>query len=112
MIPVGSVSPSPVATDGAVAASRAPVTPRPATPAPTTTPTPAVTAAPSPTLVPTGPSAKPTSSPAHPGTYKVKGGDTLSGIAAKFGTTVKILADLNGMKDPSKLHVGQIIKLP
>ena len=47
-----------------------------------------------------------------PTTYKVKRGDTLSGIAAKFATTVKVLVELNGIKDPSKLHMGQVIKLP
>lgn len=110
VIPIGSASVSPVTTDSAAAATRAPATPRPATQAPAATPPP--TAAPSPTLVPTGPTAKPTASVAHPTSYKVKGGDTLSGIAAKFGTTVKVLVDLNKIKDPSKLHVGQVIKLP
>ena len=42
----------------------------------------------------------------------MKRGDTLSGIAAKYGTTVKKLADLNDITDPSKLHVGQVLKLP
>ncbi len=46
------------------------------------------------------------------GTYTVKKGDTLSGIAAAHGTTVKAMADLNGLKDPNKLAVGQKLKVP
>ena len=42
----------------------------------------------------------------------VKSGDTLSGIAAKFHTTVSALASLNHISDPSKLHVGQVLKIP
>lgn len=45
-------------------------------------------------------------------TYKVKKGDTLSGIAKKFGTTVKVLQELNNIQDPRYIQVGQIIKLP
>lgn len=108
IIPVGSATPRPSATEVAVTASRSPAP----TAVPSAAPTAAPTAKPSPTLVPTGPTAKPSPSAAHPVSYKVKGGDTLSGIAARFGTTVKVLADLNGIKDPSKLHVGQVIKLP
>jgi LysM repeat protein len=45
-------------------------------------------------------------------TYKVKRGDTLSGIAAEFGTTVRKLAKLNDIEDPSRLKVGQVLQLP
>ena len=45
------------------------------------------------------------------GTYTVKSGDTLSGIAAKYGTTYQSLASLNGISDPNKIYVGQVIKL-
>jgi LysM repeat protein len=45
-------------------------------------------------------------------TYKVRSGDTLSAIAARFGTTVRALVDLNGITDPSRLRVGQVLKLP
>jgi hypothetical protein len=45
-------------------------------------------------------------------TYTVKAGDTLSEIAAAHGTTVKILADLNGIKDVNKLTAGKTLKLP
>ena len=45
-------------------------------------------------------------------TYKVKAGDTLIGIAAKFGTTPKAIAKLNGITNTANLHVGQILKIP
>ncbi|MEV8124121.1 LysM peptidoglycan-binding domain-containing protein [Streptomyces sp. NPDC085944] len=46
------------------------------------------------------------------GTYTVKKGDTLSGIASKHGTTTKALVSLNGINNPDKIAVGQKIKLP
>jgi LysM repeat protein len=45
-------------------------------------------------------------------TYKVKSGDTLVGIAAKFGTTPKAISKLNGITNPSALKVGQILQIP
>jgi LysM repeat protein len=42
----------------------------------------------------------------------VKPGDTLSGIAAQFGTTVKELAKLNGITNPSLIRVGQVLQIP
>ena len=51
-----------------------------------------------------------TSSP--PVTYTVKSGDTLSGIALKFGTTVKAIADLNHIPDPNFISVGQVLQIP
>ncbi|QFG05433.1 endolysin [Bacillus phage 031MP002] len=44
-------------------------------------------------------------------TYTVKSGDSLSGIAAKYGTTVSKLQSLNGIKDPNFIKVGQKIKI-
>jgi len=44
--------------------------------------------------------------------YKVASGDTLAGIAKKFGTTVEQLVDLNSdITDPNKIAVGQEILL-
>lgn len=52
------------------------------------------------------------SSTSTSGTYTIKRGDTLSGIAAAYGTTVKALADLNGISDPNKIVAGRTLKLP
>jgi LysM repeat protein len=78
-------------------------------PPPTETP-PAPSPSPALTLPPTG-SPAPTPRPTYR-TYTVKPGDTLSGIATKFHTTVSALASLNHIADPSKLHVGQVLKIP
>ena len=45
-------------------------------------------------------------------TYTVKSGDTLSGIAQKYGTTYQEIAKLNGIKNPSYIKVGQKLKIP
>ncbi len=42
----------------------------------------------------------------------MKAGDTLIGIAAKFGTTPKAIATLNGLDDLSSLKIGQVLKIP
>lgn len=44
--------------------------------------------------------------------YTVKKGDTLSGIAKKYGTTYQKLAEYNGIDNPNIIHVGQKIKIP
>ena len=45
-------------------------------------------------------------------TYRIKAGDTLIGIAAKFNTTPKAIAKLNGLSNPSALKVGQVLQIP
>ena len=46
-------------------------------------------------------------------THKIKSGDTLSGIAKKYGTTVREIYKANGGQDKLKtLRIGQIVKLP
>lgn len=44
--------------------------------------------------------------------YTVTSGDTLSGIASKFGTTYQTLAAYNGIQDPNKIYPGQVIRIP
>ena len=45
-------------------------------------------------------------------TYVVKKGDTLSGIASRYGTTYQALAQYNGISNPNLIYVGQVIKIP
>jgi LysM repeat protein len=90
----GASSPSPQASVMAVVPSPTPV------PSPKPTPSAA-------------PSATPDRSPTPDlRTYKVKRGDTLIGIAARFGTTVKALVDLNDIKDRSRIAIGAVLKVP
>lgn len=44
-------------------------------------------------------------------TYVVKSGDTLSGIATKYGTTYQTLASLNSISNPNYITVGQVLKV-
>ena len=42
----------------------------------------------------------------------VAAGDTLSGIAAKFGTTWQELQRINGIPNANHIETGQTIRLP
>lgn len=44
-------------------------------------------------------------------TYTVQAGDTLSSIAAKFGTSYQVLASLNGISNPNLIYVGQALRV-
>lgn len=44
-------------------------------------------------------------------TYTVRSGDTLSSIAAKFGTSYQALASLNGISNPNLIYVGQVLRV-
>ena len=44
-------------------------------------------------------------------TYTVQSGDTLSGIASKFGTSYQTLASLNGISNPNLIYVGQVLQV-
>lgn len=44
--------------------------------------------------------------------YTVVAGDTLSKIAAKYGTTYQALAAYNGISNPNLIRVGQKVKIP
>ena len=43
--------------------------------------------------------------------YTVKSGDTLSGIASKYGTTYQRLAQMNGIANPNKIYTGQRLRV-
>nr|WP_317430188.1 LysM peptidoglycan-binding domain-containing protein [Streptococcus lutetiensis] len=55
-------------------------------------------------------SSAPIQSPAV-NTYTVRSGDTLSSIAAKFGTNYQALASLNGISNPNLIYVGQVLRV-
>lgn len=59
-----------------------------------------------------GPSAGTNPKPAVETVYTVKAGDTLSKIAAQYGTTYQAIAAHNGIANPNLIHVGQKIKIP
>ena len=44
-------------------------------------------------------------------TYTVQSGDTLSGIASRFGTTYQKIASDNGIANPNIIHPGQVLKI-
>lgn len=54
----------------------------------------------------------PTPPPPSGGTYVVQAGDTLTGIAARFGTTVAELVALNNISNPNLIYVGQVLQIP
>lgn len=85
------------------------------TPTPTATPPPTSPATPTPTLTPfpsPTPTSTPSPSPTPPRTYVVQEGDTLNEIAARFGVSVHDLMERNGIVDPTKLQIGQVLIIP
>jgi LysM repeat protein len=99
-------------SSGALLAATPTVTPRPTT-APTITPapTPTLELTPPPTVAPTAPpTAAPTPTSAVT-SYRVVAGDTLTGIAARFGTTVQAIVDLNKLTT-TNLRIGQLLRIP
>lgn len=45
-------------------------------------------------------------------TYTVKKGDTLSSIAKKYGITVEQLINVNNIRNPNLIYIGQVLKIP
>ena len=78
-------------------------------PTPTLTHTPTATRTPTPTRTP-APSA--TSTPMPPLTYRIEPGDTLSGIAEMFKTSVEDILALNPDLEPEALPVGRVLLIP
>lgn len=44
-------------------------------------------------------------------TYTVRAGDTLSAIAAKYGTTWQHLQQINGIADANRIYPGQVLRI-
>lgn len=51
-------------------------------------------------------------SPAFAGTYTVRRGETLSGVAGRFGTSVSALVRMNHLSDPDLIVAGQRLRIP
>lgn len=96
--------PLPLVSSTSAVASSAPVAAAPAVAAPSA-PVPARTVS----ATTTGTGSVPA---ARPETYTVEKGDNPYTIAKKFGVTYQDLLTLNGIEDPTKLQIGQVLKLP
>jgi murein DD-endopeptidase MepM/ murein hydrolase activator NlpD len=46
------------------------------------------------------------------GTYTVRWGDTLGGIAKQFGVSVQDFVTANGLRDPDHIREGQVLNVP
>jgi hypothetical protein len=56
---------------------------------------------------------EPTSGPSPPTIeYEVQAGDSLSDIAARFGTTVEVLIKTNNLEDPNAILYGSTLSVP
>jgi LysM repeat protein len=62
---------------------------------PTNTPTPTASITPTPTQI----------------LYTVRAGDTLSGIAFRYGVTIEAIQALNNL-DTTMIYVGQVLQIP
>jgi LysM repeat protein len=72
-------------------------------------PAPTTPAAPAPTT-PAAPAPAP-AAPAPATTYRVVAGDSLSGIASRFGTTTRNLMTINGITDANRIRIGQVLSV-
>lgn len=86
---------------------------QPTVPVPTLTPTPTAFPTARPTSTPTAtplPTGTPTATPQR--TYVVQPGDTLNAIALLFDVSVADLMQVNGITDPTRLQIGQVLVIP
>jgi hypothetical protein len=73
-------------------------------------PAPSPTVAPKPT--PSAPAPQPAVAAAGGTTYTVQSGDTLYGIARKFGVNLAAITAANNIVDPSLIRPGQVLNIP
>lgn len=115
-LPGDADEPLPLVDNTAPVAASAPVVstepPASTSEAPAVTQNPPAKAAPKPAA-----EAKMASKPVAPSaagatTYKVAKGDNPYTIAKKLGVTYQELLKLNGIEDPTKLQIGQVLKVP
>jgi LysM repeat protein len=102
-LPAASQPPPSIDASGAASPPTS-ATPPSSSPSPSTAPTPTASASATPQS-----SASPTPAPAT--SYKVRSGDTLSGIASRFGTTVKKIKVANGLTS-NAIRPGQVLVIP
>lgn len=57
------------------------------------------------------PAPQPAPAPAPSNTYTVRAGDTLSGIASRYGTTWQHLQAINGLGNPNLIFPGQVLRV-
>jgi len=50
--------------------------------------------------------------PSSGSVHIVRRGETLAGIASRYGTTVAAIATLNGLRNPNLIYVGQRLNIP
>jgi len=80
---------------------------------PSPTPTPTLEPSPSPAGSPSPVAASPNPSPSVAArTYRVRAGDTLLGIASRFGTTVAAITRANHIAHADSLSIGQVLVIP
>lgn len=60
---------------------------------------------------PAPPRSAPAPAPA-PVTHQVTAGEHLTGIAARYGTTIEAIVGANGLADPSYIRSGQVLTIP
>jgi LysM repeat protein len=48
----------------------------------------------------------------YPEVYTIQPGETLGKIALKFGTTIEVLVQINGIRNRNDVQAGQKLKLP
>jgi membrane-bound lytic murein transglycosylase D len=100
-------------TDVPVPPTSVPATSAPATPRPKATERATATeraASPSPEATTKG-TATPSATP-HMVAYTVKKGDDVYGIARRFGVTPAAIVSANNLTNPSKIKIGQVLKVP